>query len=180
MYRHVHSCNNIKYCRWRNVDISIKVCKAGILILRGIFLKYNPCRLYEVKTTCMWNKQVAVGVEFFCYPVLENCHSYYLHRKYFNFVTLGGSWGFETKEDTLSMCTMWNSLEDSVLDPGLGSCSKLLTQTWFSSSGLFLKRIHGCYWSIHIIFSLQTLFQFDFSKIVFCTSSGETSSFGSS
>lgn len=137
VYRHVCSCNSIKYCRWRNVDISIKVCKARILISRDIYLKHNPCRHYEVKTSCMWNKQIAVGVEFFCYPILENCHSYYLHRKYFNFVTLGGSWGFETKEDTLCVFTMWNSLEDRALNPGLGSCSKLLTQTWFASSGLF-------------------------------------------
>lgn len=136
-YRHVRSWNSMKYCRWRNVDTNIKVCEAGIRISRDIYLKYNPCRLYQVKTTCISNQQIAVGVEFFCYPVLENCRSYYSRRKYFDCVTLGGSWGFETKEDTLCMLTMWNSLGDKVLNPGLASCSRLLTQTWCSCSGAF-------------------------------------------
>lgn len=137
MYGHVHSWNHMKYCRWRNVNTNIKVCEAGVLISGDIYLQYNPCRLYRVKTTCISNQQIAVGVGFFCYPVLENCHSYYLHRKYFHSVTVGGSWGFETKEDTLCMFTMWNSLQDKVPNPGLASCSRLLTQTWFSSSGVF-------------------------------------------
>lgn len=88
----------------------------------------------------MRNKQIAVGIEVFCCPVLENCCSYSLHRTFFNVITLGGSWAFETKEDTLRVFTICNFLEDRVLNPGLGSCSKLLTQTCFSSSGVVKSR----------------------------------------